>query len=174
MTLSRAIARIPSEVKQTIEELECEKYLKPGGGCERTSSRGDIVTDVGKLKRKLLAEAVARDDDGSNRQGRSTRATSSPGGGLSGVSSALVDESNTYAQSVPRLVSRDRERAILAAAEIAVAKNLEIEDSNARRRAFEAWETCVSTAICHALPSAEFVQAMNGTQGLPKRYKGPP
>ena len=163
--VSRAIARIPSEVKQTIEELECEKYLKPGGGCERTSSRGDIVTDVGKLKRKLLAEAVARDDDGSNRQGRSTRATSSPGGGLSGVSSALVDESNTYAQSVPRLVSRDRERAILAAAEIAVAKNLEIEDSNARRRAFEAWETCVSTAICHALPSAEFVQAMNGTQG---------
>ena len=161
--VSRTISRISSEVKQTIDELDCEKYLKPGGGCERTSSRGDIVTDVGKLKRKLLAEAVARDNDGSNRQGRSSRTTNSPGDGLSGVSLALIDESDAYAQSVPRLVSRNRERAILAAAEIAIAKNLEIEDSNARRRAFEAWETCVSTAICRALPSAEFVQAMNGT-----------
>ncbi|CAL6403298.1 unnamed protein product [Bathycoccus prasinos] len=161
--VSRTISRISSEVKQTIDELDCEKYLKPGGGCERSSSRGDIVTDVGKLKRKLLAEAVARDDDGSNRQGRSSRTTNSPGDGLSGVSLALIDESDAYAQSVPRLVSRNRERAILAAAEIAIAKNLEIEDSNARRRAFEAWETCVSTAICRALPSAEFVQAMNDT-----------
>ena len=80
--VTRTISRISSEVKRTIDELDCEKYLKPGGGCERTSSRGDIVTDVGKLKRKLLAEAVARDDDGSNRQGRSSRTTNSPGDGL--------------------------------------------------------------------------------------------
>ena len=159
----RAISQVSSEVKRTIDELGCEKYLKPGGGCERTSSRGDIVTDIGQLKRKLLAEAVAHDGNDANRQERSTRTANSPSG-LSAVSLALIDEGDRYAQSVPRLVSCTRERAILAAADISIAKNLEIEDSNARRRAFEAWETCVSTAICRALPSAEFVQAINGSQ----------
>ena len=44
--VSRAALRISNEVKRTIDELECEKYLKPGGGCEKTSSRGDIIIDV--------------------------------------------------------------------------------------------------------------------------------
>ena len=98
------------------------------------------------MKRKLLAEAVAHDGNDANRR-RSTRTANSPGG-LSQYSLALIDEGDRYAQSVPRLVSCTRERAILAAADIAIAKNLEIEDLNARRRAFEAWETYASTAIC--------------------------
>jgi len=162
--VSRAALRISNKVKRTIDELECEKYLKPGGGCEKTSSRGDIIIDVGLLKRKLLAKAVASDGTYSNRQ----RNPSSPGQQLG----SLIDESENYALTVPRLVSSIREQAILAAADIAIAKNLEIEDSNARRRAFEAWETCVSTAICRALPSAEFVHFSDGTALISNQEHG--
>ena len=160
-----AISQVSSEVKRTIDELGCEKYLKPGGGCERTSSRGDIVTDIGQLKRKLLAEAVAHDGNDANRQERSTRTATSPSGLRSIFRRCRRNLRATgNAQSVPRLVSCTRERAILAAADISIAKNLEIEDSNARRRAFEAWETCLEQLFVVRAPAAEFVQAINGSQ----------